>query len=89
MNLTQHLALDYRVLTKLGTETFSNTGAINGWNANVAFTPTKQIGVVVLCSCDSTDADMGSLDWVLIHLTGVKSLTTNSEVGIHTTPGLS
>ena len=35
MNLTQHLALDYRVLTKLGKETFSHTGSINGWNALV------------------------------------------------------
>jgi CubicO group peptidase (beta-lactamase class C family) len=89
MNYSEYLALDYRVLTNLGTETLSHTGAINGWNANVAFTPTKQIGVVALCSCDSTDADMGSFNWVLLHLTGVKSLTANSEVGIHTTPGLS
>jgi hypothetical protein len=37
---------------------------------------------VALCSCDSTDADMGSFNWVLLHLTGVKSLTANSEVGI-------
>jgi hypothetical protein len=28
-------------------------------------------------------------DWVLLHLTGPKSLTANSEIGIHTTPGLS
>ena len=89
MNYSEYLALDYRVLTNLGTETLSHTGAINGWNANVAFTPTKQIGVVAFCSCDSTDADMGSFNWVLLHLTGVKSLTANSEVGIHTTPGLS
>jgi hypothetical protein len=34
-------------------ETLAHAGAINGWNANVAFTPTKQIGVVTLCSCDS------------------------------------
>ena len=60
MNYSEYLALDYRVLTNLGTETLSHTGAINGWNANVAFTPTKQIGVVAFCSCDSTDADMGS-----------------------------
>jgi len=89
MNYSEYLALDYRVLTNLGTEILSHTGAINGWNANVAFTPTKQIGVVAFCSCDSTDADMGSFNWVLLHLTGVKSLTANSEVGIHTTPGLS
>ena len=54
---------------------------------NVAFNPAKQIGVVSLCSCDSTDADMGSFDWVLLHLTGPNSLTVNSETGIRTTPG--
>lgn len=66
----------------------SHTGAINGWNATVAFTPAKQIGAVALCSCDATDADMGSLDWVLLHLGGPESLTANSEVGVHTTQDL-
>jgi hypothetical protein len=75
------------VLANFGTETITHTGAINGWNANVAFTPAKQIGVVALCSCDSTDADMGSFNWVLLHLTGPNSLTANSEAGIHTAPG--
>src|ERR671937_352717 len=89
MNYTEYIALDWRVLTNFGTMTLSHSGAINGWNANVAFTPTKQIGVVALCSCDSTDADMGSFNWVLLRLTGVESLTATSEVGIHTTPGLS
>jgi CubicO group peptidase (beta-lactamase class C family) len=88
-NYSGYIALDYRVLTNLGTETLSHTGAINGWNANIAFTPSKQIGVVALCSCDTTDADMASLNWVLLHIIGPKSLTANSEVGIHTTPGLS
>ena len=88
-NYSGYIALDYRVLTNLGTETLSHTGAINGWNANIAFTPSKQIGVVALCSCDTTDADMASLNWVLLRIIGPKSLTANSEVGIHTTPGLS
>ena len=88
-NYSGYIALDWRVLTNFGTMTLSHSGAINGWNANMAFTPTKQIGVVALCSCDSTDADMGSFNWVLLRLTGVESLTATSEVGIHTTPGLS
>jgi serine-type D-Ala-D-Ala carboxypeptidase/endopeptidase len=88
-NYSGYVALGWRVLTNFGTMTLSHNGAINGWNANVAFTPAKQVGVVALCSCDTTDADMGSFDWVLLHLTGPKSLTTNSEVGVHTTPGLS
>ncbi len=88
-NYSGYVALGWRVLTNFGTMTLSHTGAINGWNANVAFTPAKQVGVVALCSCDATDADMGSFDWVLLHLTGPKSLTAHSEVGVHTTPGLS
>jgi D-alanyl-D-alanine-carboxypeptidase/D-alanyl-D-alanine-endopeptidase len=68
-NYSGYIALGWRVLTNFGTMTLSPTGAINGWNANVAFTPAKQIGVVSLCSCDSTDADMGSFNWVLLHLT--------------------
>jgi CubicO group peptidase (beta-lactamase class C family) len=83
-NYSVYVALGWEVLTNFGTETFSHTGAINGWNANIAFNPAKQIGVVSLCSCDSTDADMGSLNWVLLHLTGPNSLTANSEAGIHT-----
>ncbi len=87
-NYSGYIALGWRVLTNFGTETFSHTGAINGWNANVAFNPVKQIGVVALCSCDSTDADMGSFNWVLLHLTGPNSLTANSEAGIHTASSL-
>jgi hypothetical protein len=89
INYSDYMALGWRVLTNFGAETITFTGAINGWNANVAFTPAKQIGVVSLCSCDAADADMGSFDWVLLHLAGPKSLTANSEVGVHTTPGLS
>jgi serine-type D-Ala-D-Ala carboxypeptidase/endopeptidase len=87
-NYSGYIALGWRVLTNFGTETLSHTGAINGWNANVAFTPAKQIGVVTLCSCDAADADMGSFNWVLLHLVGPKFLTANSEAGVHTTPGL-
>ena len=88
INYSEYVALGWRVLTNFGTETFSHSGAINGWNANVAFIPAKQIGVVALCSCDSTDADMGNFSWVLLHLAEPKTLTINSEVGEHTTPGL-
>jgi hypothetical protein len=69
VNYSGYVALDYRILTNLGTETLSHSGAINGWNANIAFISAKQIGVVTLCSCDVTDADMGSFNWVLLHIT--------------------
>jgi serine-type D-Ala-D-Ala carboxypeptidase/endopeptidase len=89
MNYSEYLALGWRVLTNYGTEVIAHTGALPGWNANVAFIPAKQIGVVALCSCDPTDADMGNFGFVLLHLTEVKNLTAKSESGIHTTSGLS
>jgi hypothetical protein len=54
MNYTESVGLGWRVVTNFGTEVIAHTGSINGWNANVAFIPAKQIGVVALCSCDST-----------------------------------
>ena len=74
MKYSEYVALDWRVLTNFGTETLSHEGAINGWNALVAFIPTNQIGVVLLCSCDSKDVDMHNLGFVLLHLTGVQNL---------------
>lgn len=84
MNYTEYAALGWRVLTNFGTEVIAHTGAINGWNANVAFIPTKKIGVVALCSCDPTDADMGNFGFVLLHLTRPENLTGKSEGKIHT-----
>ena len=40
-----------------------------------------------IISCDSTDADMGSLGFVLLHLTGVQSMTKKIESEIHTVSG--
>ena len=75
MNYTEYAGLGWRILTNFGTEVIAHTGAINGWNANVAFIPSKQIGVVSLCSCDSTDADMGNFGFVLLHLAGSEHLS--------------
>src|SRR5919201_4804575 len=74
MNYTEYVALGWRELTNFGRETVAHTGAINGWNANVAFIPSKQVGVVALCSCDSTDVDMGNFGFVLLHLAGPENL---------------
>lgn len=89
MNYIEYVALDWRVLTNLGTETLSHEGAINGWNSLVAFIPTKQIGVVLLCNCDAKDVDMHNIVFVLLHLTGAQNLDWRSKISIHTTPGLS
>ena len=84
MNYTEYVGLGWRILTNFGTEVIAHTGAINGWNANVAFVPSKQIGVVALCSCDPTDADMGNFGFVLLHLAGPEHLSGKSEAKIHT-----
>ena len=79
MNYSTFIALGWAVLTNFGTETLTHTGSINGWNANVAFIPTKQIGVVSLCSCDLRDANTGTLDLVLLKLAGIDSLTAHNK----------
>jgi hypothetical protein len=68
MNYSEYASLGWRVLTNFGSETLSHTGSINGGNAFVEFIPIKQTGVVLLCSCDSKGADMGSLGFVLYQL---------------------
>jgi hypothetical protein len=70
MNYSEYVALGWRVLTNFGTETLTHTGSINGWEAFAGFTPIKQNGVVLLCSCDPRDVDMNNLGFVLLHLTG-------------------
>jgi len=79
MNYSTYIALGWAVLTNFGTETLDHTGSINGWNANVAFIPSKQIGVVSLCSCDLKDVNTGTLDFVLLNLTGIDSLTAHHK----------
>jgi serine-type D-Ala-D-Ala carboxypeptidase/endopeptidase len=89
MNYSEYVALDWRVLTNLAAETLSHEGAINGWNSLVAFIPTKQISVVLLCSCDEKEVDMHNIGLVLLHLTGAQNLDWRSKISIHTTPSLS
>jgi serine-type D-Ala-D-Ala carboxypeptidase/endopeptidase len=84
MNYSEYVALGWRVLTNFGTETLAHTGAINGWTAFVGLTPTKQDGVVLLCSCDSRNINIGSLGFVLLHLTGTESIA-KSELRLHFT----
>ena len=43
MNYSEYIALGWRVLTNFGTETIAHKGAITGWEAFLAFIPTKQM----------------------------------------------
>jgi serine-type D-Ala-D-Ala carboxypeptidase/endopeptidase len=85
MNYNAYIALGWAILTNFGAETFDHTGSINGWNANVAFIPTKQIGVVSLCSCDLSDVNTSILDFILLNLTGIDGFKTHQEKA-HTFP---
>ncbi|MDP9288385.1 MAG: hypothetical protein M3P08_09320 [Thermoproteota archaeon] len=44
-----------RIITNLGTEAITYTGAIDGYISVIGFNPTKQLGLVILCSCDEKD----------------------------------
>ncbi|MFL6346526.1 MAG: hypothetical protein ACJ71A_13925, partial [Nitrososphaeraceae archaeon] len=41
--------------TNLGTEVIQHSGGIDGYSTYLGFNPTKQEGVVLLCSCETKD----------------------------------
>ena len=54
--LAVYIGLGWDIGTNLGTEVAYHTGGIDGYASLLAFNPTKQIGIVILCSCDERDA---------------------------------
>jgi len=50
------------------------TGSFDGWNSFMEFINSKQIGVILLCSYDSDDANMSNLGFVLLNLSGIEIL---------------
>lgn len=54
--LATYIGLGWNILTNLGSEVIYHTGAIDGYVSVVGFNPSKQIGLVILCSCDEKDA---------------------------------
>jgi Ca2+-binding RTX toxin-like protein len=75
-----HLFLiGWRVLTDLRTEVIGHQGSINGWNSYIGFIPSKQIGVILLCSCDPDDVDMNNLGFVLLNLSGIEILEKDMD----------
>ena len=54
--LAIYIGLGWTILTNLGSEVIYHTGAIDGYTSVVGFNPSKQIGLVILCSCDEKDA---------------------------------
>jgi len=54
--LAVYVGLEWLIGTNLGTEIINHSGELDGYISYVEFIPTKQIGTVVLCSCDEKDA---------------------------------
>ena len=79
MHYDAYVALGWGVLTNFGTQILNHAGAINGWNSYAGFDPQKQLGVVLLCSCDFRDVDMEKLGYMLLNLTGVESVNNLHE----------
>ena len=50
-----YVGLGWFIDTNLGTEVIQHSGGIDGYSSYIGFNPTKQEGVVVLCSCESKD----------------------------------
>lgn len=67
--MVSYSGLFWYILTNLGGEdtVVQKDGGIDGYTSYVGFNPTKQIGLVVLCTCDSDAGDVnpGFLDGLL------------------------
>ena len=50
-----YVDLGWFIDTNLGTEVIQHSGGIDGYSSFVGFNPTKQEGVVLLCSCEPKD----------------------------------
>ena len=50
-----YVGLGWFIDTNLGREVIQHSGGIDGYSSFVGFSPTKQEGVVILCSCESKD----------------------------------
>ena len=61
--LAAYIGLGWDIVTNLGTEVVYHTGGIDGYISLVAFNPTKQTGLVILCSCDEKDAVLPA-NWI-------------------------
>lgn len=79
MGYSEYVALGWRVLTNLGTEVYTHQGSINGWNSFIGFIPSKQSGVILLCSCDTKNANTNNLGFILLNLIGTGILDKKTK----------
>jgi D-alanyl-D-alanine-carboxypeptidase/D-alanyl-D-alanine-endopeptidase len=50
-----YIGLGWFIETNLGTEVIHHAGGIDGYSTLIGVNPSKQEGVVILCSCDGRD----------------------------------
>jgi len=50
-----YVGLGWFIDTNLGSEVIQHSGGIDGYSSFVGFNPTKQEGIVLLCSCETND----------------------------------
>lgn len=55
------VGLGWVITTDFGKEVIWHTGEIDGYSSIIAFNPSKQIGSVILCSCDAQDVPSNTL----------------------------
>lgn len=55
--------LGWHIITNLGTEVINHAGRIDGYTSFIGFNPTKQTGLLILCSCDGRNALL-SANWL-------------------------
>jgi hypothetical protein len=66
--LASYVGLGWQILTNFGTEVIWHDGEIDGYYCILGFNPTKQIGIVILSSCDYRDIGTGPISNLLLVL---------------------
>ena len=79
--LALYMGLGWNIATNFGTEAITKDGAIDGYYGVLGFNPTKQIGFVILCTCDERDVPL--VNWyssVQFTLLNPSSIFTSGKV---------
>ena len=58
-----YIGLGWHIITNLDTEVINHAGGIDDYTSFIGFNPTKQTGLLILCSCDGRDALL-STNWL-------------------------
>jgi D-alanyl-D-alanine-carboxypeptidase/D-alanyl-D-alanine-endopeptidase len=64
--LDNYIGLGWNIFTNLGSEVIYHAGSTTGYISFVAFNPTKQTGILFLCSCDYRDVSLSKWQYILL-----------------------